>query len=345
MNKNLTQREESTPNDEQYSPIDVVYTWVDGNDPKLNALRRKYMGLDTEESGDDIGGATRYANLGELYWSVASINRFMPWVRKIFIVTDGQDPMPQLQGISENFEHPIPIEIVDHKTVFKGFEDILPVFNCNSIETMLWRIPGLSDRYIYFNDDMFVMAPMSPGEWFDEDGRLIMHGHKMNLRWAALLDRLRMKNGKHILGFKTPIIAAANALQSNHILYYYHTPLSQSRTLLEDFFKGKDDLIRKNITPKFRDKIQFSTHSLCNLLAEKAGKLVVRKENTNLFLKPTADRPDYLTTRLKKAADRTDLKVGCISSLDKGSEEQREEFENWINQHLGLKSPTDNHNG
>ena len=59
-------------------PIDIVYTWVDGNDPRLNAIRRRYAGHDTEEMPDDTSGATRYSNLGELAWSVASVNRFMP---------------------------------------------------------------------------------------------------------------------------------------------------------------------------------------------------------------------------------------------------------------------------
>ena len=316
-------------------PIDIVYTWVDGNDPRLNAIRRRYAGHDTEEMPDDTSGATRYSNLGELAWSVASVNRFMPWVRRIFIVTDGQDPSHELELPRRNFPNPIPVEVVDHHVIFRGMEDLLPVFNSISIETMLWRIPGLSDHYIYFNDDTFVLAPMKPSDWFDGD-RMVLHGHRMPLWWASLLDRLRMRGGKNILGFKTAIIAAARAVGADHLLYYYHTPTAQNRPLLEQFFSEHPDLPRRNARPKFRERSQFTPHSLCNLLAERAGLLRLERSNINLFLKPTADRPDYLTRRLAAADRRDDLRLGCISSLDKGSPSQQKEFRQWISRKLGI---------
>ena len=198
------------------SDIDIVYTWVDGNDPRLNALRSRYAGTPASGMSDDTGGTTRYANLGELAWSVASVNRFIPWARRIFIVTDGQDPMPLLEPVLRQFSHPVPVEVVDHRTIFRGCEELLPVFNSISIETMLWRIPGLSDRYIYFNDDTFVMAPMQPSDWFDGE-RLILHGHRMPLWWASLLDRLRMRGGRNVIGFKTAMIAAARQLGTGQI--------------------------------------------------------------------------------------------------------------------------------
>lgn len=317
-------------------PVDIVYTWVDGNDPELNSRRLAYTSLDKEIFSDDIGGSTRYSNLGELFWSVASVNRFMPWIRKIFIVTDGQNPMPQLEELKKYFDHLIPVEVVDHKDIFVDYEDTLPVFNCNSIETMLWRIPDLSDHYIYFNDDTFVASEMHPEEWFKDD-KLILHGFRMPLWWASFLDKMRIKKGKHILGFKTPMISAAKTLGTNHILHSYHTPTAQSKKLLEEFFTGKEFLIRRNVTPKFRDKIQFSPQALCNLLAEQKDKLILDKTNNNLFLKPTSDRPDYLIKKFKKAEKKSQIKLGCISSLDKASKEQQQQFEAWISKRLDIK--------
>ncbi len=319
------------------SDIDIVYTWVDGSDPELNRRRALYASNDKENvKGDDKGGDTRYSNLGELAWSVASVNRFMPWVRRIYIVTDGQDPSRELELTLRNFPSPIPVEVVDHKVIFRGYEAFLPVFNCNSIETMLWRIPGLSEKYMYFNDDTFVMAPMQPEEWFDR-GKMVLHGHRMNRYWAQLLDNLRFKNGKRILGFKTPMLMSAKIAESHHILYYYHTPTAQLRHLFEDFYECHRCYISCNIYPKFRDRYHFSPHSLCNLLAEQAGILRLERSNINLFLKPTAKRPDYLTKRLARADRDPNLKLGCISSLDKASDAQREEFTQWIMRRLQLK--------
>ncbi|MDE6534701.1 MAG: Stealth CR1 domain-containing protein [Muribaculaceae bacterium] len=78
--------------------IDAVILWVDGGDPALAAKRRQYSAGTQAESHDDIAGATRYADNGEIKWCVRSIERFAPWIRKIYIVTDGQDPLSLLSG-------------------------------------------------------------------------------------------------------------------------------------------------------------------------------------------------------------------------------------------------------
>lgn len=325
-------------------PIDIVYLWVDGADPILRRKRLAAMG-GAHTLPDDVGGETRYASFDELAWSIASVNRFMPWVHKIYIVTDGQDPSDQLELTRRTFEHPIPVEVVDHSVVFRGYEHVLPVFNCNSIEAVMWRIPGLSDKYIYFNDDMFVLAPMRPEDWFDGD-RLIVHGHHLPLWVAEIAERLRTYKGHHALGFKTHMITSAKIAGTTQIPFYYHTPLAQDRRILEAFFAERPDLIEANARHKFRDRSQFNPQVLCNILAEKAGRLIYDRTNTNLFLKPIADRPDYLTRRLAAADRNTTLRLGCISSLDRASGQQRNEFEQWILRRLQISpeaatGPTD----
>lgn len=304
--------------------IDVVYTWVDGNDPELKRRRLAAMGGNADCEADDVGGATRYAALGELQWSVATVNRFMPWVRRIYIVTDGQKPQ---------IESKIDVRIVDHRKIFSGYEHLLPVFNSLSIETMLWRIPGLSRHYLYFNDDMFVMAPMKATDWFDGD-RLVVHGHLMSARLTALTEHFRFYKGKHAIGFKTAMLAGARALNSPYYVYYYHSALPQDRKLLEKFFAARPELMERNATPKFREATQFSTHALCLMLARRAGLLALHHNDINLFLKPVASRPDYLTTRLAHADRNPGLRLGCISSLDRASEAQRKEFEQWITRRI-----------
>ena len=87
--------------------IDVIITWVDGNDEALNAKRAAYI-TPEEANEKDIAAPTRYANRGEINWCIRSINKFMPWVRRIFLVTDGQNP---------DIQSRIPIEIIDHKVI------------------------------------------------------------------------------------------------------------------------------------------------------------------------------------------------------------------------------------
>ena len=72
--------------------IDIVIPWVDGDDPVLAAKRRQYLTGKREDKHADVAAATRYCDLGEIFWCIDSINIFAPFIRKIFIVTDGQDP-------------------------------------------------------------------------------------------------------------------------------------------------------------------------------------------------------------------------------------------------------------
>ena len=71
--------------------IDAVITWVDGNDPVHRQKRNRLASPDMLKA-DDVAGDTRFVEVGEIAWCVASINRYAPWINKIYIVTDAQDP-------------------------------------------------------------------------------------------------------------------------------------------------------------------------------------------------------------------------------------------------------------
>ncbi len=141
-------------------PIDVVFTWVDGSDPEWIARNRDML---ISNGLADPSKSPRYADHEELRYSLRSVERFLPWARKIFIVTDRQKP----KWLDAN--HP-KIRIVDHREIFLNAED-LPTFNSVAIEANLHRIPGISERFIYFNDDMMLGRPFEPEDFFAPDGR------------------------------------------------------------------------------------------------------------------------------------------------------------------------------
>jgi Stealth protein CR2, conserved region 2 len=72
------------------------------------------------------------------------------------------------------------IRIVDHREIFRGYEQLLPTFNSYAIECMLWRIEGLADRFLYFNDDMMLVGPVEPTDFFSNDGKVILRGRWNN---------------------------------------------------------------------------------------------------------------------------------------------------------------------
>ena len=42
----------------------------------------------------------------------------------------------------------------------------LPTYNSHTIELNLHRIPGLSENFVYFNDDVFLIRPVTPQHFF-----------------------------------------------------------------------------------------------------------------------------------------------------------------------------------
>jgi hypothetical protein len=136
--------------------VDAVYTWVDGSDPAFQAMRRQYAGPAAADQ------ASRYRSNGELRFSLRSLLRYAPWVRRVHILTNGQVPR-WLDG-----SHPR-IHLVTHAEVFPE-PQCLPTFNSHAIEMCLHRIPGLSRRFLYFNDDFFLGRDVHPADFFTPSG-------------------------------------------------------------------------------------------------------------------------------------------------------------------------------
>ncbi|MCF1597141.1 stealth family protein [Streptomyces muensis] len=142
-------------------PVDVVYTWVDGEEPAMRAKRARYQERGIAEILDKETNASRYTSHDELKYSLRSLAMYADFVRHIYIVTDGQKP----HWLDDRAEG---ITVVDHRDIFPP--DVLPVFNSHAIETRLHHIPGLSEQYLYFNDDVFVGRRVTAEHFFHGSG-------------------------------------------------------------------------------------------------------------------------------------------------------------------------------
>ncbi len=129
--------------------MDAVYTWVNGSSPVWQAsLRRAAQGARLRQKLE----ANRFREWNELLFSLRSVYRFAPWIRTIHVVTDAQIPYWL------NTSHPR-VRIVDHRDLFPDPATQLPNFNSLAIESVLHRIPGLSEHFLYFNNDWCVFYP------------------------------------------------------------------------------------------------------------------------------------------------------------------------------------------
>ncbi len=142
--------------------IDIVYLWVNGNDPvwqqKRQAAQRKKLKLSDLAQYGNVAG--RYRDNGELRYNLRSLEKFFPDHGHIFIVTDGQRP----EWLAD---HPN-VTLIDHAALIPA--NARPVFDAGHIESYLHHIPNLSERFIYLNDDIFFGAPVRRADWFGEDG-------------------------------------------------------------------------------------------------------------------------------------------------------------------------------
>lgn len=131
--------------------IDFVIPWVDGSDP---VWREK---MERSLPDDVCPQERRYRDWGLLRYWFRAVERFAPWVGRIHFVSDKQCPDWLDTG------HP-KLRLVDHTDYIPP--EWLPCFSSHPIELNMHRIPGLSSRFVYFNDDTFILRPIKPSLYF-----------------------------------------------------------------------------------------------------------------------------------------------------------------------------------
>lgn len=137
------------------SDIDAVYTWVDGAWPGYDALLRTHA-----QDAHDLNPNRYRDNLSLLKYSLRSLERFAPWIRNVVIVTSRPQTPPWLDTRT--------VRLVHHDEFMAP--ETLPTFNSFAIVSQLHRIPDLSRRFVYVEDDRLFGAEVSPADFFHAGG-------------------------------------------------------------------------------------------------------------------------------------------------------------------------------
>lgn len=287
--------------------IDAVITWVDGDHPDHLAKRLRYLGLSGPLHENGVN-PHRWASSDEILFCLKSIEANAPWVRHIWIVVD--EIGPDLSSVSDSLRSKI--HLVDHRQVFHGFEKALPTFNSLSIESMLWRIKGLSDQFLYFNDDVFLTTPIQPSDMF-KDVAPVLRGKWVDLTPMiastnsradpALFNHFMQMNGAMEAGFDlTRVFVAA------HVVHPFN------RQVMERLFKDRPGAFRANIRHRFRDISQFSPQALHNHACLAASRAVVLKGRDYIHLRAGGDDASAAREALDDAAG-DDIRFLCVNDL------------------------------
>lgn len=263
--------------------VDAVITWVDGND--VNWQEKINIYAETKIDFNKKKESVRYNSIGEINIAIKSIIKNAAFVKNIFLITDNQTPdlFHELKLLA--LESDINLEIIDHQIIFKGFEQFLPSFNSCSIGCMLFRIPNLSNHFIIFNDDTFLMRETKITDFFINDlpvvrGKWEEYYENQSVRknYYKFLSILGLNKKTKALGFKKFQQNSARLAGTEKYLRRFHTPVSVRKNTLQFFFDNNNKILEKNIIHKFRNENQFIVSSLSENLEIKNNSFYYKKD-------------------------------------------------------------------
>ena len=305
--------------------IDLVYLWVDGNDPKWQAKRNAFLERKVENSLSSFNG--RYVNNDELKYSLRSVERYAPWIRKIFIVTDDQTP----EWL--DIENP-KIKIIDHKEILPA--ESLPCFNSNVLEHFLYKISNLSEYFILSNDDTFFNKIVSPTTFFGKDGFPIIRLTRKPFRRFRWFLREQIFKNPHKL-YSKALFNAAELVKQKFGFFYNGLPHHNIDSYLksdcirvgEQIFKNEIDHTKMNHIRNAND-IQRIVYSYV-ALAEKRGHLRYVSNDESLHIHIQKDRH---FEKLKKFNPT----FFCINDTEYADDNDRMKLKVWLSTRFPEKS-------
>jgi hypothetical protein len=327
---------------ENCHPIDVVIAWVDGSDPRLTEKRNRFLNS-AGVSAHPGAHPTRFASINEIRYCVLSVFRFAPFVRNIFIVTDGQDPN-LYEDIKTYFpERLSSLRIVDHSEIFAGFEKHLPTFNSISIGNMIWRIRGLADNFVYFNDDTFLIRPVKPEDWF-VGNKPVLRGKwvpspVLRTFWHIIrktVNKLLLKNP----GFQPRASFHMGQWHSAKLLGFRfryftnsHTPHTVARKTIEDFYNRERETLENNISFRFRNYSQFTFISLSNHLQLLSGNRQIASPDL-AYMNPYNRSDNYIDQKKRFCNNKPSVKFLCVQSLEMCTKKDQDKVLEWMDELL-----------
>ena len=261
--------------------IDAVITYVNGSDPEW---KKQYAAVAGKEP------SRRYRDWGMLEWQVGNIRRFLPFIDKIFLVVALPSQVPAgLKG---------KVEVVLHKDFIP--EQYLPTFNCNTIEMYLYKIKGMSDKYLYINDDCIPVAPGSEDEFFVGDK--ICRGFAKHLFYPNMFKKIVRKTDR--------VARKAAGLSPCPIFIRpQHSPSPQVKSVGEEIMsKVEGDLLSSLST--FRREYNVCNYVLPDYMYH-TGKVILQRLSCRHF-SMGAKTPAQLDAFLRNP----DRKWICINDVD-----------------------------
>lgn len=239
-------------NHDENDDIDVVITWVDSSDKFWIKQKNKFLNQKKLEINNEFisYGDNRYSPLDieyiELYYCISTIKKYMNWVRNIYIVTCFNQIPPFINDFDD-------VIIIDHEDIIP--QKYLPTFNSHAIECWLYKISGLSEKFIYFNDDMYVNQKINKNFFF-KDNQPIITGYKY-VNYKLFTSKIILNLFKYILSQNCITLQLCNLnnsklLNSKYFIRPSHVAIPLTKTLYKETIKQYYNELMITSSSKFR---------------------------------------------------------------------------------------------
>ena len=273
--------------------MDIVITYVDGNDPVWKQDYEKYTNVPIMQK--------RFRDWGTLKYLLRGIEVNMPFIRNVYLVVSHPSQVPQ-------WADPEHLKIVLHKDIIP--DHLLPTFNSNPIEMHLHRIEGLDEEYLYFNDDLFPVMPCSREDFF-RDGKGVLG---FSTHWfAAGMYKKICRNSDALAREASGMKRSCSFMRPQHIC----TPMLRSQC--QELYDKYQQRILKSLT-RTRSAINVTQYTYLNYQYYKG--LMIRERISSKHCSAAITSPEKLASHIL-CPERKMLCINDVHLSDKRYEELR----------------------
>ena len=224
----------------------------------------------------------RYADNDELKYSLRSVEKYAPWIRRVFIVTDNQ--IPAWLDTSNT-----KVRIIDHAEIMPP--ESLPCFNSSLIEHFLYRIPGLAERFLFANDDMFINMTVTPDDFFTSEGFPIIRLTRKPFRRLQWFCREKILQ-KPLKNYSKMLARSSQLVNNRYGVYYTGLPHHNIDAYLKsDYRRVVEEVLRDEFSANNQNRMRNNKdvhRSVISYiaLAEKHGLLryVSKEESMHIMI-------------------------------------------------------------
>lgn len=271
--------------------IDLVITYVDNANEVWQHEFSKYSMLSLGTFFRTGKNALRYLLRG--------VEKNLPFINKVFLVVQNRSEVPSYINQEK-------VCVVTHDEFIPS--QYLPTFNSNVIEAFLHNIPNLSERFIYSNDDMFVINKLTEKAFYEGDKAItFFYQIPFEREYPTFYESIVMNSNELILGESRD-----NTWNNGYVINLNHTLRPYFKSLFKQCYEKYWDKVEPCLT-RLRTPRNHTIY-IVDLYQEKIGRELNLQNIKNVCIENDKSSEE-LSALLKKNFDTICI-MDCNEKVD-----------------------------